>query len=725
MSTTETPAADERNNTNTPVQDNRSSARRWLTRIVGVFAITLLLLYLALPFALKFGITHLLSEQSGRPVTMGQLMINPLTGKLFITQLQYVDNDPAQPDLYLGYASVQLDLAALIDKQIHIEEIVISNVDIGVRRDEATTIAGFTLPVDDSENGSDNSSGSDETQTLIPTEWRVALHAINIDDVRLNYVAPELSSRSTIERLNLGMIEPDNGSSVTPLKLALELDRGLIDFDGKLELFGEVPTVNGALTITQLEIAPYSAPFLPPHLKHVAGVLSFESRLNLTMPADGTPQISLIGDSTIEQFSLASKTHPQSYINSEQVAFNGIDLWLPEQIVLGELRLDGLDLNIARDVQGETGLTPPATADAATSAKTTVETEETMASDSPRIIVASTVIDGESHASFSDATVTPNFEIALKPLQIELGPIDNQQAEAPTPLKLSATIDESATLTVDGTITPFTDPFATDIHAKVEGLELPTLSPYTEAFIGYELRRGRFATDTKMVIADGQLDINNRLTLTKLSLRESDHKKARGLINELEMPLDSALDLLRDGDDNIVFDLPVKGRLDDPQFKLGGVMKLAVGKGMKMAAMNYLTNALQPLGTALLIKRVVGEITKPRFKPLLFAAGSAELDPTTQESLDKIGNLLSKRPQLSITVCGIAMQNDHMALSTEKEATEQQMHELATARATNTRDYLTGSQGINSKQLFECNPVVSPEPSKEENQTIAGVEISL
>ncbi len=82
------------------------------------------------------------------------------------------------------------------------------------------------------------------------------------------------------------------------------------------------------------------------------------------------------------------------------------------------------------------------------------------------------------------------------------------------------------------------------------------------------------------------------------------------------MPVDVALDLLRDSDDRISLKLPVSGSLTDPQFGTGDIIRQATQSALQNAAMSYVKSALQPLGTIMLVGNLAAKAARPRFEPV-------------------------------------------------------------------------------------------------------------
>jgi len=701
-----------------------------LARLLATLLCTLILLLVTTPIVIKTGLQKWLSEQTQRNVTIAEVNLNIFSGKIFLRQLHIPHQNKAERPSSLEYASITVDMRALFQQQIVVNEITLSHAGIAI--DQTTDqlhIAGIPIP----QNTDSTAEPATATSASKPVD--ITIHSITLDTISLNYRSDEMSRDIKInsEIKNIKTASPEEAMLIA---LSLGIDRGEIRYQGELHPFLTTPTIDGELIINNLDLATF-APLAPQDdfiINQFA--LNHQSHINGTFPMDDAPQIKLTGDATLNNIDIVATLNNQTYLKTASIAINKINVEYPTAISIGEVIISGLDTALLKDNDGNllTKAKPASDVTSATSSNTTPPAEQSPA---PTFSMGSLSIEGNSALAFSDASVAPQFKIKLQPLSLTLGSINTAAPNAETALSLAANINQTGSTKLTGHLSPLADELALTLNNTLTKLELPILSPYTEQAIGYQLRRGRLSAETALVIKGDKLQVSNKLTLTKLSIKESDPEKAQGLIEQLEMPLDSALDLLRDGDDNIVFDLPVNGSLSDPQFKLGGVVKLAIGKGMKMAAMKYLTSALQPLGTLLLAKDIVGVIAKPRFKPLSFEAGKSELDKETYAYLDKIGDLLTSRPQLSISLCGIANNDDQLALSATPapeqqkasgetapvQSIKEQLYTLATARADNASAHLN-QQGVDNHQLFECNPEISPE-NGDSDSIVEGVDISL
>lgn len=242
---------------------------------------------------------------------------------------------------------------------------------------------------------------------------------------------------------------------------------------------------------------------------------------------------------------------------------------------------------------------------------------------------------------FSDFFIKPNYSADLSELTGKLSAFSSQ-APGGEPvmadLELRGRAEGSASLEVTGKLNPLAKPLALDIVGKVQGLELPPLTPYSVKYAGHGIERGKLSMDVNYkVLPNGQLTASNRLVLNQLAFGEP----VEGAPNSL--PVKLAVALLADRNGVIDLDLPISGSLNDPQFRLGPVIGRAIfnliGKALT-APFSLLANALGGGSSEM--------------SHVAFAPGSAALTPEARENLDKVVKALADRPALSITVTGTA-----------------------------------------------------------------------
>jgi len=115
------------------------------------------------------------------------------------------------------------------------------------------------------------------------------------------------------------------------------------------------------------------------------------------------------------------------------------------------------------------------------------------------------------------------------------------------------------------------------------------------------------------------------------------------------------------------------------------------------------------------------------------------LDPALETQLDKLAKLLSERPGVHLTLCGISNNADleklfpaaenskqkddekgkQTQLETPSEGQIAELEKIAVARSAGVKNYLVNEKNIKASRLIECAPEF-----KDDNK-VAGVEISI
>jgi len=395
-----------------------------------------------------------------------------------------------------------------------------------------------------------------------------------------------------------------------------------------------------------------------------------------------------------------------------------------DAIALGELNITDTAIDIVRDGNGKLALIERMNSGA---------TAEPAASDAgttpgPSVALAGLRLSGNSQLSFNDHSVQPSFRQRLDIDQLVIGALDSAAAGQWTPVELAGRLGEYSRLSLTGKARPFADQVNVDLTGTLKAVDLPPLSSYTAAQLGYNLQSGQLDSDITLKITDDQLDGNAKLVLNKLNVKAADAERMAQLTRELSMPLDSALNMLRDGDDNIRLTLPVSGDIHKPDFDLSNIINKAMGSALRSAALSYVKYALQPYGALITLAQIAGKAaSRVALDPLAFPAGSSDPAADAGPYLDKLTGLLKDRPALRFQICGLATEADRQALAAAAAAqaaaqpakdgetkpapaaapviADDQLLKLAEERAAAIKRQLV-DRGAAPERLFVCNPEI-------------------
>ncbi len=258
---------------------------------------------------------------------------------------------------------------------------------------------------------------------------------------------------------------------------------------------------------------------------------------------------------------------------------------------------------------------------------------------------------------FSDYFIQPNYSAKLSALSGRLSAFSSATSTTSTisatsasgeppgagdradmaDLELHGRVEGTASLEVVGRLNPLAQPLALDIQGHMRDLELPPLSPYTIKYAGHGIERGKLSMDvTYQIQPNGQLVASNKLVLNQLAFGDPVEGAPASL------PVRLAVALLADRNGVIDMDLPIKGSLNDPEFRLAPVIFKILGN----LIMKALTSPFSLLASALGGGDELGHVA--------FVPGSAALDAPARQQLDKVAKALQDRPALQMTVVGQA-----------------------------------------------------------------------
>lgn len=527
----------------------------------------------------------------------------------------------------------------------------------------------------------------------------------------------------------------------------LALEQQQLSWDGDVAL--TVPTVEQAQLTYQLQGNLASQGLTLRDTQQEMRLLAWQSLAVQSLSADQTLTLGLeqlqltavdimddhlqTGELTIQQVQLEQANALR--IASVQIDSGNYSLVLDEQgrprvqMVLEKLREGlGLDAETADEAPAVAAEPEPAVP-AATSGST----------DPFRFSLDKLAVTGDTRIAFVDRRFSEPVEQTLTINTLQVNSLDQFNPQQATTLNLQGRIGEFSKLSVEGEGAIFAEPMSLAIDGKLTGMELPDLSPYSAAYIGYELTRGHYDHEFSVVIEQEEIDLKNQLHLRQLKLKSVDPDTPQPLERQLDLPLGVALDMLRDGDDNIDLEVPIHGRLDEPNININDIINDALGKALKKGATSYLTYALQPYGAILMAADMVGDqMNAVRLEPMTYSPGEADV-PEQREYLDKLRGLLEERPKLHLSICGRSNQQDREALfgddaaavnetadakkqsPVEQSAMGSEQHralqQLAEQRAKNLKRLFV-AEGLEGERVLLCQ-------SRYEAEGISGVQLQM
>ncbi len=555
----------------------------------------------------------------------------------------------------------------------------------------------------------------------------LALATSFAQDAGINNLSGELNLQTEFSaKLDAGQPQVESQTHINLSKLELtqgqyQLSNQQLDWNGQLNYQSPDSAedlglrLNGTMAVKQFSLQDTQAKL---------GLAVFEQlQLNnielvtaqqLTIEQIDLSQLTLLHKQPDETLKLANSTVTKLAFDGKQtLSIDSVDL--NELVAKIKVKADG-KIQLLDQLQASASTQPDSPAQ---------ETEAMPSEESPstpfQIKLAQLSIANNSQIIFDDESVAPAYHAEIKPLSLSITNIDSATPEQDALVKLQATINQHGKLNLDAKIRPFGPKLNMSGKVNISAVELPLASPYAQKHIGYYLKQGQLNSTINTTVKDDQLDTKIQLTLKKFEIEEGDPSKAKEFSDGLSMPLDAALELLRDKNDTIKLDLKVDGDINDPQFDISKVINKALANATTMAVTGYLKFMLQPWGAMLIIAEMASQPGTVNLEPIVFSTPDTQLNDEQQQYLSKIAALLQERPKIELNICGLASETDRLALMAtqqteagtakqdappEKEVvtvTNEQLLELANQRNLLIKERLI-EQGVDAGRLFSCHP---------------------
>jgi hypothetical protein len=524
---------------------------------------------------------------------------------------------------------------------VSIEAIQVSDPDLRITLDDTGRLSLLDLLPPTSQDTVDAASTSDAPP------WQVALGRFDITGgtVRLRDETPDPAVELTLQDLRTGLsgIDIEDGT-VMPLDTFFTLSSGgSLDFKGEITLLPGLST-HGQLVLEAVALPvaqPYLDPFVRIQLK--SGTLGLDAELT----SDGGSATELTGAMSIDGFEITDA------VKQERLA-----AWNRMSIDHFELSLEGNSLQTSEVIFDQAYGRLHIAEDLSTNISDLLVATEASGDDDQSAENHTISIGGiklqDAALDFSDFSLPLPFEAAIRSLQGEISTLSTTSSE-PASVSMEGQVNEYGLARIEGEINAWAFTEQTDISMTFRNLEMARLTPYTVQFAGYAIEAGRLDLDLDYALTDRQLQGANSIVIRELTLGEKvDHPDAGSL------PLGLAVALLKDSEGVIDIDLPVSGDLDDPEFKIGGVVMKAIG------------NMITKLVTApfRLLGNLVG-IDSEDFGTLEFLPGRSNVSPPDREKLVKLAEAMQQRPELMLEVSGV------YASGPDSQALQVQMAEAA------------------------------------------------
>lgn len=396
-----------------------------------------------------------------------------------------------------------------------------------------------------------------------------------------------------------------------------------------------------------------------------------------------------------------------------------------QRLSIGSQQYSGLELAIRRAADGQLLGLPvasPETADATAAEHSVASHEETVVA-SPTQALLTLMLAGLSQAVpdnaddeqssgstivLEDRSVNPPLQTTLTLHELQVGAVNSQldaqgfNLHSSVPLHLLLGLDRFNRITLDAELGLFQREQQLypqgPIQLTVRQLDLVPFNGYLAAAMGYQVERGTLDVDADIRIDKAQLQGEIKLLLRNSRFVPVDEATIARVSKQISMPVETALDLLRDGNGNIRLTIPVRGDLSNPDVGLGDITRQLSRLALQQGALYYLQQSLQPYSTMLSLASYAGDyLFAIRLDALSFADNRSDITEEHQQHLQKLIGVMRDKKRLEVQACPFVSAAEAAALGDN-------WPQLARARGDNVKAAVAALDAQVAERISVCRP---------------------
>lgn len=551
--------------------------KRYIALIVlaALIVVVIAALKIAPGVAKNYVVEHS-EELIGRKMKIENVEFSPFTFTVTVDDFAIFEPDGSTPFVAFEKFRINVNPTRLLAKEISVSEIYLKGLYTRVAQrgdlfnfsdilnkfaadSTADTTAAKEEPKVDA-----TAADSAQALNLDPTEalggFSVAIENITLEKGNIIYEDLKVGSKIHIQDFSVAIpavyFSNKNTDIGVNLKFANGGDLGIkVQFNMKTQDFG----VNVTLNKLALAVAkPYLKDFI--NYKDFEGTLGVD--LNVAGNVNNVLSSNVSGTVSVDDIKLTETSGKAIGVAHVGVGIakanvNEMDFRVDSVIVDGAYaHLDLLKngkTNI--DILLEPLNKPAKAAPVDTTAKDEPKTAE---KSKPLKAVINKLQVVNTNVSASDHTPKQTFNYKVSNITVNGS---NINFNTPCTINVSAAFPEGGALTLKykGALS---DIGTMDAYISVKNLALKHFSPYSHHYTGYPISSGTMAFASENKMNDWNIESKNTIDIYNIDVADKDGSTDP----EYMVPMKVGLYILKDKDDKIQFDVPVKGNVKDPEF---------------------------------------------------------------------------------------------------------------------------------------------------------------
>ena len=506
-------------------------------------------------------------ELIGRKMKIENVAFSPLSFTVTVDDFAIYESDGTTPFVAFEKFRINVNPTRLIAKEISVSEIYLKGLytrvtQKGDKFNFSDILEKFTA--DSTADSTTAKTDSAQALNLDPTEalggFSVSVKNISLEKGNIIYEDLKVGSKIHLEDFSVAIpavyFSNKNTDIGVNFKFANGGDLGVkVQFNMKTQDFG----VNVTLNKLALAIAK-------PYLKDFINYKDFEGSLGANMVIAGNVNnvlsSNVSGTVSVDNIKLTETSGNTLGVSHVGVGIakanlNEMDFNIDSVIVDGAFA--HLDLFKNGTTNIDVLLEPLMKPAKSNSADTTAAQEPKATEKSkPLKAVVNKLQVINTTATATDHTPKQPFNYKVSAIVVNGA---NINFNTPCTINVSAAFPEggSVTLKYKGALS---DISTMDAYISVKNLALKHFSPYSHHYTGYPISSGTMAFASENKMSGWNIESKNTIDIYNINVGDKDPNTDP----EYTVPMKVGLYILKDKDDKIQFDVPVKGNVKDPEF---------------------------------------------------------------------------------------------------------------------------------------------------------------
>ena len=519
---------------------------------------------------------------TGRHVEVNRVGLNLLTGRVAVQGLQVYEEDGQTPFAGFDTLDVRAYLLQLPFKTVNLRHITLSGLHANMMQDGERF--NFSSLIE-------HFSSNDTVKDTTPSNWTLKLYNIRLSHARLRY--RDLRSNKEISLPDINLRVPGfiiGGDESTEGGLNLKFEKG-----GHLNATANYDADKKRYDAT-VDLTDFTLRNVEGYVRDIIAFEEMQGTLTAHLTAAGTTTQLLksrIGATlTLSDVDLRDENSSLAGLDNLTVKVNNFNLE-SNSLDIASVHLDGLTAtyeqwdgytNISRLMKSKDTTDLEDLKDS-TDLK---DLNEPPAKKTPLQLRVGNLLVEHCALTYINHTLPDEFSFPITNLTVNA---NNLSLRGDNNAQLRASLPGGGLLMArwEGNIDNWKA--HQNLFLTVKGLDMKQLSPWTVAYTGQPVEDGVFGLTSRNSIENSQLNGQNTIDIYNPVVG----KKRKDVKAEKHLPLKAALYVLKDKDNKILLDVPVKGNVDSPEFNY---MKL-IWKTLGNLIVKVATSPARALGNAL------------------------------------------------------------------------------------------------------------------------------